>query len=194
MRTMVRAQRVFVLFALLLMACGGALLLIPSVDSTFAGILMGVAVGLLFIVILSKFLPDPAETASTKVHQRYKREFVPAMTGYVLVLPVSIWLLKSVEMNMGWRAAAALLPVVPMALVLRAFIRLVRRIDEMQQRIELEAVSIATAVVSLAWMSGGFLQSAKVINISGAVAMLWVFPAICLVYGIAKAIVFRRYR
>ena len=194
MKTMPRAQRVFAFLALLLLVCGGALLLIPSMDSTLAGILVGAGVGLLFVATLSGFMSDPAETASATVQQRYSREFLPAMTAYVLVLPVSILLLKNVEMSIGLRAATALLPVVPMALVLRAFIRFVRRVDEMQQRIELEAVSIATVVVSLAWMAGGLLQSAKVINISGAMAMLWVFPVICLVYGIAKAIVFRRYQ
>ena len=64
----------------------------------------------------------------------------------------------------------------------------------MQRRIELEAVSIATALVSLVYLSAGFLQSAKVIDIPSAVAMIWVFPLVIVVYAIAKLAIARRYR
>ena len=41
--------------------------------------------------------------------------------------------------------------------------------------------------------STGFLQLAKVIDIRASVAMLWVFPLVCGTYGVAKAVVSRRY-
>ena len=39
----------------------------------------------------------------------------------------------------------------------------------------------------------GLLQQAKVIDIGAGVAMIWVFPLLCLIYGIAKMILTRRY-
>jgi len=46
---------------------------------------------------------------------RYLREFVPAMLGYLVVLPISIALPLMVDMPPVLRAAAALLlPVLPM--------------------------------------------------------------------------------
>lgn len=45
---------------------------------------------------------------------RYLREFGPAMLGYLVVLPISIALLLMVDMPPALRAAAALLPVLPM--------------------------------------------------------------------------------
>ncbi|MNP79365.1 hypothetical protein D3C76_1771820 [compost metagenome] len=72
-------------------------------------------------------------------------------------------------------------------------IRYIRDVDELQQRIELEAVSFATAFVSVVYLTGGFLQSAKVIDVPSNVAMIWVFPLVCLAYGLAKAVVARRY-
>ncbi len=77
---------------------------------------------------------------------------------------------------------------------LRAMVRYIRDVDEMQQRIELEAVSLATAFVALGYMTGGFLQSAKVIDVPASAAMIWVFPLLCMAYGLAKAVVARRYR
>ena len=117
---------------------------------------------------------------------------MPAMLGYVVALSLSLWLLKSIEGGL-LRAVVALLPVPPIALALRAMIRYVRDSDELQRRIELEAVSFATAGVSLAYMGGGFLQLAKVVDVPSGVAMIWVFPLVCLLYGIAKAVVARRY-
>ncbi|MCY1458106.1 hypothetical protein D9M71_754590 [compost metagenome] len=114
------------------------------------------------------------------------------MLAYAVLLVVSILLLKQVE-SAPLRALIALLPVPPIAFVLRAMIRYIRDVDELQQRIELEAVSFATAFVSVVYLTGGFLQSAKVIDVPSNVAMIWVFPLVCLAYGLAKAVVARRY-
>ena len=92
------------------------------------------------------------------------------------------------------RALVALAPLPPIAAALRAIVRYIRDADEMQQRIELEAVCVATALVSLLYMAGGFLQAAKVIDVPAAAAMIWMFPLVCFTYGLAKVVVARRYR
>jgi hypothetical protein len=55
-------------------------------------------------------------------------------------------------------------------------------------------VGIAAGLVSMGYMSAGFLQSAKLIAIDATAAMLWVFPLLCLSYGVAKVVVGRRYQ
>ena len=71
--------------------------------------------------------------------------------------------------------------------------RYIRDADERQRRIELEAVSFATACVSLVYLAAGFLQAAKVIDVPASAAMIWVFPLVCAIYGVAKIVVSRRY-
>jgi hypothetical protein len=115
------------------------------------------------------------------------------MAGYVIALGASLWLLRIVEEPV-LRAMLALLPVPPVALAVRAIIRHIRDSDELQRRIELEAVSVATALVSMLYFAGGLLQMAKVIDIPSGQAMFWVFPMICMTYGLAKAFVAGRYR
>lgn len=137
--------------------------------------------------------PDGCDSATPALRRRYLREFVPPMVAYVLVVLASVWLLKRLPEPGVLRTLVALAPVLPIAVALRAIMRYVRDLDELQQRIELEAVSIATALVSMAYLAGGFLQVAKVIDVSAADAMIWVFPLVCLTYGVAKAIVARRY-
>ena len=142
--------------------------------------------------MLKSRLPAACASSTPALRRRYLREFVPAVLAYVLLVLASAWLLKRVEPS--WlRAVVALLPVPPIALALRAIMRHVRDADELQRRIELEAISIATACVSLAYLSGGFLQAAKVIDIAAADAMIWMFPLVCLSYGVAKIAVSRRF-
>lgn len=164
------------------------------VDDTLVGLLYGIGLAWTFAALLRWRMPASCDDAATPALQRrYKRELMLSMAAYVIALFVSILLLKRVDEPL-LRVLLALLPVPPIALALRAIVRYIRDVDEMQQRIELEAVSIATAFVSLLYLAGGFLQRAKVIDIPGADAMLWVFPLICLVYGLTKIGVVRRYR
>ena len=136
---------------------------------------------------------DACGTASPRLRRRYTRELMASMAVYVLVLFASIWLLRRVDAP-ALRAAVAIAPVLPIGFAMRAMVRYIRDTDEMQQRIELEAVSIATLLVSMLYMAGGFLQSARVIDVPAGAAMIWLFPLVCFSYGIAKALVSRRYR
>ena len=133
------------------------------------------------------------DSATPALRRRYLREFTPAILAYIAAVFLSTWLLKRVD-GLVLRGAVALLPLPPIALVLRAIIRRIRDADEMQRRIELEAVSMATALVSLVYMAGGFLQIAKVIDIAADDALFWMFPLVCLTYGVSKLIVARRFR
>lgn len=158
-----------------------------------AGIFAGLAIGLLLAALLRRLLPDACDTAPPVLRKRYTREMMVALGGYVVLLSSSIWLLKHVD-STGLRALVALLPVPPIALMLRAMIRYIRDADELQQRIELQAVSFATALVSLLYLGGGLLQVARVVDVPAGAAMIWVFPLLCLGYGLVKAVVARRYR
>lgn len=187
-----KPRTLFALAGLLLLA---ALVLpqVVTVSDTLKGLLYGLACGAMLAALLRWRLPAACEVATPALHRRYLREFLPPMVAYVVVLFLSLWLLKRIEGPWGLRAVVALLPALPIALGLRAIVRYIRDTDEMQRRIELESVSIATALTAMLYMSAGFLQLAKVIDIPGGVAMIWMFPLICLGYGLAKVVVSQRY-
>src|SRR5690606_23804348 len=69
--------------------------------------------------------------------------------AYVVAVLVTVSVLRAGGPDGTLRVLVALLPVPPIAFVLRAVVRYIRGVDEMQQRIELEAVSLATALVAL---------------------------------------------
>ncbi|MCE7032360.1 hypothetical protein LY625_06950 [Lysobacter sp. GX 14042] len=129
------------------------------------------------------------------IHRRYMREFGVAMSAYVLVLVASITALNGPLASAGpaVRAVVALLPVLPVGLVLRAVLRYVRDEDELQRRIDSEAIAIAALVVGLGTFSLGMLAAADVLTVSGD-WWLWILPAMFAVFGLAKFAAVRRYR
>lgn len=145
--------------------------------------------------MLKTHLRSDCATVTPALRRRYLREFVPAVLAYMAMLFLSLEWLKHIDAGLvGMRAIVALLPIPPVALMLRAIVRRIRDADELQRRIELESVSLATATVSLLYMAGAFLQLAKVIDLAAADTLLWAFPLICLVYGLVKLVVSRRFQ
>ena len=157
------------------------------------GLLTGAGFGLLLLAVLLWWMPFAGcDSAPKALAQRYRRDFVPPMIAYVAVMLFWKNLLDHVDAH--WlRVVVALLPALLVMLVIRAMARYVRDSDELQRRIELESVSLAAGVVAALYMTGGFLQSAQLINIPSTLSMLWVFPLLCFLYGMFKAIIGRRF-
>ena len=156
------------------------------------GLLTGVGAGGLFAAALLWFMPDTSDAVPSALSRRYVREFTPAMIAYVAVMLVWKRLLEAVEMPM-LRLLIALVPAVLLVWIMRAVVRYVRDCDEMQRRIEVESGAVAALMVCTGYMTLGFLQTAELIDIPSKIAMLWVFPALCFSYGLAKVVIARRY-
>ena len=190
---MVRSSRYFALSGGLLLAAAIACQqLLPALPDFLSGAMYGLAAGLLFAALVKALRPDGCDEVSPAAQRRYLRKMVPAMLGYIAAVFLSIWLLKRVDAP-ALRALIALLPVPAIALAMRAIVHRIRDADELQRRIEVEAVSLAAAFVSLGYLSAGFLQRAKVIDVASSDAMIWVFPLVCLAFGVAKLVLGRRY-
>ncbi|PNS08748.1 hypothetical protein [Solilutibacter silvestris] len=165
----------------------------------FVGIFAGMGTGFLILVAVMRFAPrwwreQCEEQYASRANRDYRRQMWPAMLVYVLAVFASTWLLKNSVQLLPLRALIAAAPALPIFFVMRAFLRYLRSIDEMQRRIEMEAIGVAALFVSQLYLLGGFLQLGKVIDVPSGVAMIWVFPLMCLSYGIGKFIAVRRYR
>ena len=183
------------LAALLLAAAGQWLLRWPDeMVGMWVGIGAGYLIGAaLFLLVPRWWRQHCDEMYAQPAGKRYIGALLPIMLGYSLVLSASIWWIKSGIESVPLRALVAVLPVVPLALMMGAALRYLREIDELQRRIETESIGVASLLTSLLYFGAGLLQQAKVIDIGAGVAMIWVFPLLCLIYGIAKMILTRRY-
>ena len=115
---------------------------------------------------------------------------------YIATTWIVVWLLRHTLANAapGLRALVAMLPVLPIVLVVRILVRMMLAGDELQQRIDLEAIAISALGVSLGTLTLSLLMVAGVIDVTGRQALVWVFPAIWIAYGFARAWATRRYR
>ena len=120
--------------------------------------------------------------------KRYLKEFGGAMAAYSLIVPTSVWLLRGHEHTFrGY--CIAFLPIIPSALALWAFMRMFRTLDELQRRIQLEAVAfsfLATCLITLTW---AFQQNAGLPRFD----VSWVAPLLIMLWGLGLGIAKRRY-
>ncbi len=165
-----------------------------SVVGMWTGIAAGYLLGALMFLLLPRWWRTHCdEMYSQPASRRYQRALWPIMAGYVVSLFLSVWLIKQGIASVPLRAVVALLPVVAIALFMRAALRYLREIDELQRRIETESIGIASLLIALVYFGGGLLEKAKVLALDAGVVMIWVFPLLCLVYGIAKMRLTKRY-
>lgn len=175
-------------------------LIVLSGGSTgLAGGLAGAGAGLMLSAVAYRLLPrwwreQADEEYDEPAMRRYRRNMLPAMGLYALLVFASMWLLRLPVESAPLRALFAVLPVLPMGWVMAAFLRYVREVDEFKHRIELEAIGVAALLVAMLYMTGGFLQLGGLIEVPSGVAMIWVFPLLALGYGLGKFLAQRRYR
>lgn len=130
---------------------------------------------------------------SRTVERRYAREFMPAMLIYMVAM-LYVWpLQKAMEPGL-LKVGAVLLPVLPIAWLIVASIRYVLGHDELERRQHLEALAIGVAIVSVASLVLGFLAAAKLIAVDASLALLLVYPALSITYGMTHCVLVWRSR
>jgi hypothetical protein len=101
--------------------------------------------------------------------------------------------LERTQMATSLRVLIALVPVPATAALLFALVRSIRKLDELQVRIQLEALAVAYPLAMLLLMTLGLLQLAVVLSPHDwSYRHVWPFLAIFYVAGLALAN--RRYR
>ena len=187
---------VIALGAFALAAAGRFLLAWPDgVVGMWTGIGAGYLLGAgLFLLMPRWWKTHCDEMYAQPAGRRYIRALWPALVLYSLTLFASIWGIRQGIESLPLRALVAVLPVLPIAWMMHAALRYLREIDELQRRIETEAIGAASLLVALVYFAGGMLEKAEVIGMDAGVAMIWVFPMLCGLYGIAKMILTRRYQ
>jgi hypothetical protein len=126
-----------------------------------------------------------------KVSKTYGARFAWAMITYGVVLVVSVLILKSTtDPDAPWRIPVALTPVVPALFGMGAFVRYMGSMDELQRRIQLEAIAFSFGGTAALTFGYGFLEGV------GFPSLNWtfVFPLMMVLWGIGVAIAGRRYK
>lgn len=124
-----------------------------------------------------------------KAGRAYVIEFGSAMLAYVVVLLVSVTLIQR-DSQSPWRYALAVAPVVPAFFALLAFIRFLGRVDELQRRIQFEAIGLSFAATGILTFTYGFLEGVGFPKLS----FIWILPLMVMLWGLGLGLASRRYQ
>ncbi len=121
----------------------------------------------------------------------YRRHMWLLMVIYVALMLLE-WPHARGAVSLPLKAMLALAPTVPVIVLLWLLAKRVMSSDELQQRLHLMALSIATGVLAVLSMIGGFLAAAGAIHLDGDI-LIWVFPVLFMTYGVAHVVLGKRY-
>jgi cytochrome bd-type quinol oxidase subunit 2 len=163
---------------------GGLAVLLSFESWVMRGLaLLVLCVGLVLLTYSSKAVLNER---MRKVDRWYVRVLLPTFVVY-MVLMLYVWPMYS-RIEVPWlKVIVVLLPLLPLAVVVWAMMRYMAHCDELERRQQLDAIGIAAAVVSLVSFALGLLAATKLIAVNGALVLLLIFPALCIVYGLACA-------
>jgi hypothetical protein len=111
------------------------------------------------------------------------------MIAYTVIIIVSRLLLNNLGDSL-WRFPIALLPVIPIIILILAFMRYLSAIDELQQKIQLQAIGFAAGTTGLLTFAYGFLELAGFPRFS----TFFIFPMMIMLWGIGLSYFSRRYQ
>jgi CHASE2 domain-containing sensor protein len=123
--------------------------------------------------------------------KRYTRRFLFWMAVYSVTVIATSSILDGLDIAAPARIALALTPVLPTLMALREFIIFWRAMDEVQARINAEAILIAAGVVGFGSFAWGWVELWMDLPF---IPMIWILPALIAVWGVARVFVSRRYQ
>src|SRR5438552_597962 len=131
---------------------------------------------------------EDASMSQQSAARAYMRELGVAMAWYVIVVLGSISLVGGVGQPI--KTLVTLAPLIPATFALFAYLRFVSRMDELGQRIQLEALAFGFGAAGMLTFAYGFLENAGFPQLS----YIWVFPLMIALWGIGGAIAAYRHR
>ncbi len=121
--------------------------------------------------------------------RRYVLELGSATLAYVAMLVATIFWLRHHWGSQPANATVALLPMLPALGICWAILRQIRRVDEFQRQVQLEALAMAFAGTALITFSYGFLEGVGYPRLS----MFVVWPIMVVLWNAGIVVCGRRY-
>ena len=122
---------------------------------------------------------------------RWRRRFFTLAVVTALAIVAAAWIGKQLPLRSPGRIALALMQGVASAVLIFAIARPMRQYDELQRRIQLEALALAFAGTAILGTTYGFLVNAGLPDIDWG---SWIWPGMVSLWVVGLVIANRRYR
>jgi hypothetical protein len=125
-----------------------------------------------------------------EIFKRYYKEFGIAMTVYVITVIASVTVLTKFEFPQAIRAVIALTPVVPTIFVIIAIMRALRDSDELQQKVQFNAIVFSAVTTGMITFGYGFLEGIGFPKFP----TIWILPMIFGLWGMGLGYFWKKYQ
>lgn len=125
-----------------------------------------------------------------EIMKRYYKEFGISMGTYVVAVITSTMVLSNFEFPQIAQIIITLIPVIPTIFVVLAILRALRDSDELQQRIQLQAVTFSAITTGLITFSYGFLENVGF----PPFPTIFVLPIMFFLWGISLGFLWKKYQ
>ena len=125
-----------------------------------------------------------------KVTKRYLREFWLALAAYLVAIVFSVNLIDQTPVGSLLRILWVVVPIIPIGFVLVIFLRYLNDVDELQQRIQLQAIAFSAGAISMLTFAYGVLESVGLPQLP----LIYVFPITMTLWGLSLAFLTRKYK
>lgn len=128
--------------------------------------------------------------SQSRLSSRHKIELVTGVVAYMVLLFVSIHELKQGASGVA-RVLWAVSPMVPATFVVVSTVHRIRFMDELQRRIQAEALAFAAAGTALLGLTYGFLEGSAGFP---HVEAWWAWVSVGVIWAAARIVLQWRYR
>jgi hypothetical protein len=124
-------------------------------------------------------------------NKRYRRQMLIWAITYCVVTYASVYTLKNAGIgHFGLRTLIALLPMLPIAWVVVIILRFIRSLDELQQKIQFEAVVFSAVMTGLLTAAYGFMEGVGYPKLD----TIWIMPMLMVLWVGGQVLARRRYQ
>jgi hypothetical protein len=126
----------------------------------------------------------------SEVFRRYYKEFGVAMSVYVITVIASVTVLTKLELPQAIRAVIALTPVIPTIFVIIAIMRALRDSDELQQKVQFNAIVFSAVTTGMITFGYGFLEGIGFPKFP----TIWILPMMFGLWGLGLGYFWKKYQ
>ena len=137
------------------------------------------------------FAAPPVEPVLGPIWTAHKAQiqFAFAVLAFLMILVGSVTVVQG-NGTLAWRYLIAAAPAVPGGIVIWLFVRALSRLDEVQKRVQVQALGFSLAATALGTFGYGFLESIGWPQMNGTL----VLPLMALLWGVGMIAIALRYR
>jgi hypothetical protein len=125
-----------------------------------------------------------------EVFKRYYKEFGIAMIVYVITVIASVTILTKFEFPQVIKAVIALTPVIPTIFVIVAIMRALRDSDELQQKVQFNAIIFSAVTTGMITFGYGFLEGIDFPKFP----TIWILPMMFGLWGLGLGYFWKKYQ